>query len=199
MPVAATNNTANPTTTLDLFYGPGGGTLTWDTGLSINSLGLTGFAPGQTQSATSGMVVAAGGDNGGLYVSSPDQIATYSIATSETGVAVYANAAVEAGIGVHAVGGQYGVLAASTDDMSTAGYFSGPLSESSEGTGVYAEGYIRNFGQIALATGGDAGFFDGNVTVIGNLFKSGGSFKIDDPIDPSRKVFVCIRSWNRRT
>ena len=183
--VPATNNTANPTTTLDLFYGPGGGTLT-DTGLSINSLGQIKFAPGQNLSATSGTVVAAGGDNGGLYVSSPDQIATYSIATSETGVAVYANAAVEAGIGVHAVGGQYGVLASSTDDLSTAGYFSGPLSESSGGTGVYAEGYT-GISAKSLATGGDAGFFDGNVTVIGNLFKSGGSFKIDDPIDPANK------------
>jgi hypothetical protein len=78
------------------------------------------------------------------------------------------------------------VLAASTDDMSTAGYFSGPLSESSGGTGVYAEGYT-GISAKSLATGGDAGFFDGNVTVIGNLFKSGGSFKIDDPIDPAGK------------
>jgi hypothetical protein len=41
------NNTANPTSTLDLYYGPGGGTLT-DTGLSINNKGLITFVPGQT-------------------------------------------------------------------------------------------------------------------------------------------------------
>jgi hypothetical protein len=41
------NNTANPTSSLDLYYGPGGGTLT-DTGLSINNKGLITFVPGQT-------------------------------------------------------------------------------------------------------------------------------------------------------
>jgi trimeric autotransporter adhesin len=41
------NNTANPTSSLDLYYGPGGGTLT-DTGLSINNTGLITFVPGQT-------------------------------------------------------------------------------------------------------------------------------------------------------
>ena len=41
------NNTASPTSTLDLYYGPGGGTLT-DTGLSINNKGLITFVPGQT-------------------------------------------------------------------------------------------------------------------------------------------------------
>ena len=41
------NNTANPTSSLDLYYGPGGGTLT-DTGLSINNKGVVTFVPGQT-------------------------------------------------------------------------------------------------------------------------------------------------------
>ena len=44
--VPATNNVANPTAKLDLFYGPGGGTLT-DTGLSINTAGQITFAAGQ--------------------------------------------------------------------------------------------------------------------------------------------------------
>jgi trimeric autotransporter adhesin len=41
------NNTTNPTSTLDLYYGPGGGTLT-DTGLSINNKGIFTFVAGQT-------------------------------------------------------------------------------------------------------------------------------------------------------
>jgi hypothetical protein len=41
------NNTTNPTSTLDLYYGPGGGTLT-DTGLSINNKGILTFVAGQT-------------------------------------------------------------------------------------------------------------------------------------------------------
>lgn len=36
-------------------------------------------------------------------------------------------------------------------------------------------------------TGGHAGYFSGNVTVIGTLAKSGGSFKIDHPQDPENK------------
>jgi trimeric autotransporter adhesin len=41
------NNTANPTSSLDLYYGPGGGTLT-DTGLSISNTGIISFLPNQT-------------------------------------------------------------------------------------------------------------------------------------------------------
>ncbi len=41
------NNTSSPTSTLDLYYGPGGGTLI-DTGLSINNKGIVTFVPGQT-------------------------------------------------------------------------------------------------------------------------------------------------------
>jgi trimeric autotransporter adhesin len=45
--VPATNNTASPTAKFDLFYGPGGGTLT-DLGFSFSNTGIVTFAPGQT-------------------------------------------------------------------------------------------------------------------------------------------------------
>ena len=32
-----------------------------------------------------------------------------------------------------------------------------------------------------------AGYFDGDVSVTGNLFKAAGSFKIDHPLDPDNK------------
>jgi hypothetical protein len=44
--IPATNNVANPAAQLDLFYGPGGGTLT-DTGLSIDQNGIITFSPNQ--------------------------------------------------------------------------------------------------------------------------------------------------------
>jgi trimeric autotransporter adhesin len=50
--VPATNNTSSPTTKLDLFYGPGGGTLD-DTGLSINNAGVITFVPTQILSGSS--------------------------------------------------------------------------------------------------------------------------------------------------
>jgi hypothetical protein len=37
------------------------------------------------------------------------------------------------------------------------------------------------------AKGGLAGYFDGYVQVVGNLSKAGGSFEIDDPVDPANK------------
>jgi hypothetical protein len=53
-------------------------------------------------------------------------------------------------------------------------------------TGVYAESNtgIAVWGHTST---GSAGFFDGNVSVTGNLSKSGGSFKIDHPLDPANK------------
>jgi hypothetical protein len=60
----------------------------------------------------------------------------------------------------------------------------------SYGIGVYAE--ETSGGGYALLTQGLsgyawAGWFDGDVNVNGNLSKSGGSFKIDDPLDPANK------------
>lgn len=43
----------------------------------------------------------------------------------------------------------------------------------------------NNYGYLGMAT--RAGLFSGNVDVIGNVSKSGGSFKIDHPLDPANK------------
>jgi hypothetical protein len=40
---------------------------------------------------------------------------------------------------------------------------------------------------INYGSGGAARYFEGNVTVTGNLSKGGGSFKIDHPLDPANK------------
>jgi hypothetical protein len=58
--------------------------------------------------------------------------------------------------------------------------FGGPAS----GTGIVATGGTDNFG---IPDAGEAGVFNGNISVTGNIAKSGGSFKIDDPIDPENK------------
>ncbi|MDQ2809430.1 MAG: hypothetical protein M3Z04_21350 [Chloroflexota bacterium] len=44
-----------------------------------------------------------------------------------------------------------------------------------------------NIGVYGSSTSGQAGFFQGNVQITGNLSKGGGSFKIDDPLDPANK------------
>jgi len=51
-------------------------------------------------------------------------------------------------------------------------------SDSAGGVGIYGYG----FSGVSFA-----GWFQGDVNVTGNLSKSGGSFKIDDPVDPANK------------
>jgi hypothetical protein len=51
------------------------------------------------------------------------------------------------------------------------------------GDGIVAHAGVGLVG----ATAGRAGFFDGDVEVTGTLTKSGGSFKIDHPLDPENK------------
>jgi len=42
-------------------------------------------------------------------------------------------------------------------------------------------------GIFSILNGGDEGYFSGTVTVVNNLSKGGGSFKIDHPLDPENK------------
>jgi hypothetical protein len=55
-----------------------------------------------------------------------------------------------------------------------------------------AKGLGTNIAILASATGGNgkAGRFIGNVDVVGNLSKSGGTFKIDHPQDPANKYLI---------
>ncbi len=69
-------------------------------------------------------------------------------------------------VGVWAQGGRWGVYAKADSGMETTEY------------SIYA----------AEPTGsGYAGYFDGDVRVVGNLTKGSGSFKIDHPLDPENK------------
>jgi trimeric autotransporter adhesin len=151
------NNVANPTAKLDLFYGSGGGTLT-DTGLSINHAGLITFAPNQT--FTGG---AASFDNS---IASVDmgQSTTYGLSVSTmdpTGLIVFSGASSS-----NAVEGD---------------------AEGAGGFGVVGSGGEAGVVGMALTDSGLAGKFEGDVQVTGTLSKSGGSFKIDDPLDPANK------------
>jgi hypothetical protein len=73
------------------------------------------------------------------------------------------------GSGINAYGGN------GTASDGAGGYFDGG-NESSGGDGIFAN-----------AGSGWAGYFVGSVSVSGNIFKSGGSFKIDHPLDPANK------------
>jgi hypothetical protein len=77
------------------------------------------------------------------------------------------------GTGVQGVGNTWGVLGQSSSTTGSGGGFS----NSSAGDALFT--YNQS--------GGYAAFFDGDVDVDGNLSKAGGSFKIDDPMDPANK------------
>jgi hypothetical protein len=95
------------------------------------------------------------------------------------------------GAGIFGVGGNALTL---SDNAGCGGCFTGgsqPAASNSGGDGIYAAG-----GPAANGTTGDglfaygnpqAAFFLGDVEVDGNLSKSAGSFKIDDPVDPEDK------------
>jgi hypothetical protein len=80
--------------------------------------------------------------------------------------------------------GSSGISVENTNPTGTGIYSLGPSGYGvfgSTDTGVAVAGFAEN-----LAVGW-AGVFDGDVDVLGNLFKGGGAFRIDHPLDPENK------------
>jgi hypothetical protein len=109
------------------------------------------------------------------------------------------NYAHSSGIGVEGLGNQVGVLgygASSTatqvaavegDGYGTGSWAIGVLGNGdrySTGTPTYAVG-VLGMAQNGLVS--YAGYFNGNVNVVGSVSKLGGTFKIDHPLDPDNK------------
>ncbi len=155
------------------------------TGAGSGGSALTAFA-GSSDTGEGGTAISAGG---GLSNSSTGGIGVKVIGgTSNTniggiGVSVTGGASGDyvGGVGVKVTGGSSnGILGG--DGINTQGG-SATGAGNTGGTGILAEGGFGFNG----ATRGLAGEFRGNVRVIGNLSKSGGSFKIDHPLDPENK------------
>jgi hypothetical protein len=103
-------------------------------------------------------------------------------------------------VGVYGEGSTVGVSGAGSTGvkgMGSAGGI-GVSGEETSGNGIGVKGYgytgVRATARFATvgygiyADGGDyAGYFNGDVHVHGTLSKSGGSFKIDHPLDPENK------------
>ncbi len=96
------------------------------------------------------------------------------------------------GVGVEGTGGEAFV---NTDSPGAGGMFTGGAvnyDSANGGVGVYAQGGSDDLGNItglAIYAFGlpTAAIFDGSVDIGGSISKSGGSFKIDDPVDPDNK------------
>jgi len=111
------------------------------------------------------------GESHGTSVSNgagPDGVHGVTHSNVGSGVAGINDAA--GGAGVTGLGVEYGVVG--TGFVGTYG-----ISDAPGGISVYGD----------VTNGGLSGFFNGNVEVLGNLSKGGGSFKIDHPLDPANK------------
>jgi hypothetical protein len=67
------------------------------------------------------------------------------------------------------------------------GVFAANTSDNGNGVVGIANNGSAAYGVWGKSTSGYAGYFSGNVNVTGTLSKSGGSFKIDHPLDPENK------------
>ena len=78
-------------------------------------------------------------------------------------------------------------LSAQATDLGTANTGVSGVANGLNGTGVFGQALngAGATGVWGISSTGLAGEFSGNVSVSGNLSKSGGSFKIDDPMDPA--------------
>ena len=113
-----------------------------------------------------GYAISAYGANG-IYASSNG---------AGGGAAVYGACTTANGYGIQGYNGAangIGILSNASTGIAVYG-------QTSTGTGIYGTNGGSN-------TTGYAGYFQGRVTVAGTLTKSGGSFKIDHPLDPANK------------
>ena len=165
--VAATNvfllNLSNTSPGGSAIAGYGG---EWSTS-GPGGAGLSGYGgPSSGTSSTPGLagygVYANGGQGFGLHDRGGNGIMTYGGDTYGEGG--------YGGYGVMATGGSGVVGGDGIQAYGGAGQLAG-------GLGIYAEGQGTGY----------AGTFNGEVAVEGNVSKSGGSFKIDHPLDPANK------------
>ena len=193
-------NNASPTPGLRFGGGSSGETIASNRNVGLNRFGLdfyTSFTPRVAITQSGQMGIATRVPHNQLDV----------VAQSNQYEAIYASGAPAAngsnqdgGLGIDAFGGD-GDLASNTSSGGT-----GVTGWAGNGTGSYGSGgfFIAGTSVIDNSTGPGVvgfsspgatsdpngwggGFFQGNVTVLGNIEKLGGSFKIDHPLDPANK------------
>ena len=207
------NDTATPGATLNLLYGDVRNDAPVESGFYLNPNGTIHFAPAQTFPINAGPPGPAGpagptgpggpagaagpqGPTGATGPAGPggDGNVTHDASLTGSGsssspLAVASDLSLSGSLSAAGVYGStytFNDVAVVGNDYSgngagVAGY--SYQSTGTEGQGMVAEGYVGIFAY------GDhlAGDFEGDVYVNGNLAKSGGSFKIDHPLDPDNK------------
>jgi len=177
-----------------LFGGGGEGIASPRTSNSVNQYGLNFFTNYTVSMAIAntgeiGIPVIPEFDGWQLYIAAQDTPAGTLDAFEAVGYSGASGSGFWGTSGVDTFGGN--------GDTSTSGTQGGNgingqggIGEQYDGDGAYLQGgnySLYGDGVYALAGSGDAGFFYGDVDVVGTLSKSGGSFKIDHPLDPANK------------
>lgn len=177
-------------------------------GYSLSASGGTVGIYGQVESPTGYAGYFLGGMNyfgGNVGIGATTPSTKLDVAgTSSTGLILGTNDSTASGTSGSAVAGVKGVISAATPGGSAAGVWGvattttasagyGVAGYHAQNNGVGVAGFIASGGAgVAIygqASGSAfAGFYNGNVTVLGTLAKSGGSFKIDHPLDPAHKT-----------
>jgi len=132
-----------------------------NTNTNNSSAVITGISNSSTGRAIDGYAAASSGSNYGVYGET----------ASSDGIGVYGLASLSSGNNIGVCG----------------------QSLSQYGTGVLGIANILNgVSQVGIwgqsSNDGYAGYFSGNVHINGTLEKSGGSFEIDDPLDPENMI-----------
>jgi hypothetical protein len=124
--------------------------------------------------------------NVGIGITAP----TSKLAVASTAATPAVTATGTAGEGLHGESNPtFGVFGSSVAGNGVAGTGS---------TGVYGQGSVNGvLGETTVmggygvhgknTAGGRAGYFEGNVDIVGNLTKTSGTFRIDHPLDPANK------------
>jgi hypothetical protein len=181
------------------------------TATDVENYGVYGSSASTIGYGVYGVNVASSGSNFGVYGESystsgrgvqgiSPYLGTYGRSEMTTGLSygVYGRCNSTDGYGVYGTSPSIGVYGVST---ATSGEKVGVYGRtySAEGSGVWGHGIdagvvgtsTGSYGAAIIgygnANGGNAATFNGFVAVMGTLYKSAGSFKIDHPLDPENK------------
>ncbi|HLX56539.1 MAG TPA: hypothetical protein VKR83_05905, partial [Ktedonobacteraceae bacterium] len=157
-------------------------------GVSVDDVGVSGECMGGTG------VYGVSTYDTGVYGESEDGPGVYGVSTYATAVVGIGGdtgvSGTGGGIGVSGYSeGGYGVFAQSTSGYGVLAQVDsgfGVLGRSHSGAGVLGQS-LSGFGVFGYSDSGDAGVFDGTVRVNGTLYKNGGGFQIDHPLDAAHK------------
>ena len=168
-------------------YGDGGNNGNLNVGVYGGSSGL---GDGQITSKNYGVVGHASGNLEGNNYGLWGQSSLGQSKNKNIGVVGYVDAT---GVGANAQ--NFGALISSNGDNTISSCY-GIYTEAAGASGNNSTNYYGIYSYVSPGTNRFSGYFDGNVQIIGdlnvlgNISKGGGTFKIDHPLDPYNKYLV---------